>query len=168
MQEISEIYWRKPKNVTRGYAKGRFGQIHYRVSSPQKSEIIPLVMLHQSPSSGRPFESILSHMGADRLVYAVDTPGFGDSDPPLSPPSIADYAGAIIDFLDFFNLSKVNLFGDHTGAKIALEVTRQSPTRICKLIFNSCPVYSNEQMEKMMLHLKDEKPKSRVPEDGSI
>ena len=167
MEDIARVYWRKPKEVKRSYADTKYGQIHYRHSGDRKSLKHPLLMLHQSPSSGRPFEGLLARLGKERLVIAVDTPGFGDSDVPQNIPTINDYALAIIDFIDLMNLDRLNLFGDHTGAKIAVEIVKICPSRINKLIFNSCPVYSDEQMSKMKLHLEDEKPKSFIPEDGS-
>lgn len=164
------LYWRKPENVKRAYVDGRYGQMHYRIAVPAQadtSEHPPIVFFHQSPSSGRPFEGLVSEMGRDRIAIAVDTPGFGDSDPPPAPPTIADYAAAMTSFLNALNLDEVDVMGDHTGAKVAVELSLQQPDRVRRLVFNACPVYSPEKMAEMMKHLEAERPKEVIPEDGS-
>ena len=164
------LYWRKPNNVKRAYVDGRYGQMHYRIAVPPQADTTehpPIIFFHQSPSSGRPFEGLVSEMGRDRIAIAVDTPGFGDSDAPPSPPTIADYAAAMVSFLDALNIGEVDVFGDHTGAKVAVELSLQQPDRVRRLVFNACPVYSPEKMAEMMEHLEAERPKNVVPEDGS-
>ena len=61
----------------KGYARGRFGLIHYRMSQPTVSTgRTPLLCFHMSPNSGRIYETFLRHVGVDRFVIAPDTPGF--------------------------------------------------------------------------------------------
>lgn len=159
-------YWIPPAGVRRDFVDGRFGQQHYRIVRPATDKgRVPLVFFHQSPSSGRVFEGLLAILGKDRLVIAPDTTGFGDSDPPPAPPAIADYAAAMGDFLDAMELGRVDLFGDHTGAKVAGELAQQRPQQIRRLVFNACPVYSDEEMKVMLAHLAEEKPQERG-EDG--
>lgn len=152
--------------MRRDFADARFGQIHYRIIEPKAPRGKPVVLFHQSPSSGRPFEHLMAALGTDRTVIAPDTPGFGDSDPPPSPPTIADYAAAMGDFLDALGLKEIDAFGDHTGAKVAVELARQRPNQIRRLVLNAAPVYSDTKMAEMMAHLEDEKPKP-PPADGS-
>lgn len=159
-------YWLPPSGMRREYCDARFGQIHYRAVRPPKATGVPLVFLHQSPSSGRVFEGLLARMGKDRLCLAPDTPGFGDSDAPAEPPAIADYAAAIGDFLDSLGVGTVDLLGDHTGAKVAVELALQRPNQIRRMVFNACPVYPPQLMAKMRAHLDDEK-SNEVSEDGS-
>ena len=163
-------YWRKPDNVKRAYVDGRYGQMHYRIAVPPQADTAkhpPIIFFHQSPSSGRPFEGLVSKMGRDRIAIAVDTPGFGDSDAPPAPPTISDYAAAMSSFLDALNIGEVDIFGDHTGAKVGVELCLQQPDRVRRLVFNACPVYSAEKMAEMLEHLEAERPKDVVPEDGS-
>ncbi len=167
MNNESEIFWRKPREVFREYFDGIFGQLHYRRAGKDLGTKSPIILLHQSPSNSRPFEGLMHKLCSDRLILAIDTPGFGDSDVPVSPPNISDYAFSIIELINYLNFDSVDLFGDHTGAKIAVEIIIQIPQKVGSAVFNSCPVYSKEQMKKMMLHLEDEKPKEIIPEDGS-
>jgi len=73
------LYWRKPDNVKRAYVDGRYGQMHYRIAVPPQADTTehpPIVFFHQSPSSGRPFEGLVSEMKA-ALENVNDMTGSG-------------------------------------------------------------------------------------------
>jgi len=95
--------------------------------------------------SGRVFHGFLERAGVDRSVYAPDTPGFGESDPPASKPSIADYAGAMLDFLDTMRFRKVDLLGYHTGSLIATEVALARPDVVRRIVMVAVPLLSDEE-----------------------
>ena len=95
--------------IRRAYCDIDAGQLHYRqAGNPQK---MPLVLLHQSPSSSVMFEALMQALGDDYWLLAPDTPGFGQSDPLQEPVSIAAYAKAIQQFLDALNIERAFLFG---------------------------------------------------------
>ncbi len=108
-------------------------------------EATTLVCFHQSPMSGRVFRPLLEIMGRDRSVYAPDTPGFGESDPPATKPAIADYAGAMLGFLDQMRFRKVDLLGYHTGSLIATEVALARPDLVRRIVMVAVPVLSDEE-----------------------
>lgn len=131
-------------NLRRAYFDCRYGQLHVRTAFPNTGgfdERTPLVLLHQSPMSSRTFLPLLPELGTDRSLYAVDTPGFGESDPPPSEPSIADYASAIGDLLDGLRLREVDLLGYHTGSAIAAEVAIARPKQVRRVAFVALPVF---------------------------
>ncbi|MCS6947017.1 MAG: alpha/beta hydrolase [Steroidobacteraceae bacterium] len=103
-------------------------------------EATTLLCFHQSPMSGRVFEKFLATMGEDRTVYAPDTPGFGNSDAPPNPPTIADYAGAMLDFIAQMQFRKLDLLGYHTGALIAAEVALALPEIVRRIVMVGVPV----------------------------
>ncbi|MBT4738974.1 MAG: alpha/beta fold hydrolase [Rhodospirillaceae bacterium] len=124
-------------SMTRGYADGPFGQVHYQDVSPSNPKGLPLILLHQAPMTLRQFDSILAPL-AERGVrsISIDTPGFGQSAPPDFVPTVEDYATAIPAVLDHLGLEQVDLLGHHTGAMIATSVALQFPDRINNLIIN--------------------------------
>jgi pimeloyl-ACP methyl ester carboxylesterase len=133
--------------VRRGYADGRFGQMHYRMTeSDSNGSAPPLICLHQSPYSGRVFSRFIGAMGTDRVAVAPDTPGFGDSDPPPSTPGIEDYAGAIGDLVDRFGFESVDLMGYHTGSMIAVELGLQRPELVRGIVMISAPIFTPEEI----------------------
>ncbi|MFV3076485.1 alpha/beta fold hydrolase [Niveispirillum fermenti] len=150
--------------VRRAYVDGRFGQMHLRIAREGGGGRPPLLCIHMSPMSGRVFEDFLGEMGADRTAIAFDTPGFGLSDPPPSPPSIADYAGALLDGLSALGIEgPVDVMGYHTGSMIAVEMARQAPSRIRRLVMVAAPVITAQEREQFRAFYR-EKP---VQADGS-
>lgn len=123
--------------ITRGYADGPFGQVHYQDVSPAEPNGLPLILLHQAPMTLRQFDSVLEPL-ANRGIrsISIDTPGFGQSAPPDFVPTVEDYATAIPAVLDHLGLDIVDLLGHHTGAMICTEVALQFPERINNLIIN--------------------------------
>lgn len=135
--------------VRRGYHKGRFGQLHYRVAqSAAAGGQRPLLCLHASPYSGRVFETFLGIMGTDRIAVAADTPGFGDSDPPPGAPAMSDYAAAMGDLIDASGLDEVDLLGCQGGSALAVELALQRPKQVRRIAMLSAPVFSREEADE--------------------
>ncbi len=153
-------------HLRRLYVDCRFGQLHVRSAFPSSGgfdELTPLLCLHQSPMSSRAFRHFLGPMAADRSVFAPDTPGFGESDPPPSQPAIADYAGAMLDFLEQMRLRKVDVLGYHTGAAIAAEMAIAAPGRVRRIVMVAVPVFEAAERKAF-----DAKPwPAPIAEDGS-
>jgi pimeloyl-ACP methyl ester carboxylesterase len=129
--------------LRRAYFECRYGQLHVRNAMPTGGgfdEATTLLCFHQSPMSGQVFEKFMGIMGKDRTVYAPDTPGFGNSDPPSAAPSIADYAGAMLDFIGQMRFRKVDLLGYHTGTLLATEIALALPDLVRKLVLVAVPV----------------------------
>jgi len=141
--------WSTPSNVRRAYASCRFGQVHYRVVSPLEPRYPPFLVFHQTPTSGRCYEGLIAEMGRDRIAIAVDTPGFGASDPPPHAPTIGDYAGVIHDLLDVLKFDAVDVLGDHTGAKIAVSLALQVPDRVRRVVLSGAPVYNDAELKAL-------------------
>ena len=129
-------------NQRRAYFECRYGQLHVRTAFPSTGgfdELTPLLCLHESPRSSATFASFLPEMAVDRSVYACDTPGYGESDPPPAPPSVTDYAAAIGDFLDGLRLRATDVLGTGTGAAIAVELALARPHSVRRLVLADLP-----------------------------
>ena len=135
--------------VRRAYVEGRFGQMHLRRSEPAiPGATRPLLLFHMSPYSSVIFESFAAEMGRDRLTVAIDTPGFGASDAPPTLPEIPDYAAAMGDVMDALGVRDVDVMGYHTGSKIALELARQRPKQINRIVMVSAAVFTDAELEE--------------------
>ena len=133
--------------LRRDYVTARFGQMHYRYAKPAvQTGKRPLLMFHMSPYSSFIYEIFAGEMGRDRLAIAIDTPGFGASDPMPKPPEIEDYASAMEDVMDALGLRDVDLMGYHTGCKIAMEVSLRRPTQVHRLINVSAAIYTEAEL----------------------
>jgi len=109
----------------------------------------------------RPF---LEEMGTDRVAYALDTPGYGGSDPPPTPTNLQAYAAALATVLDSLELDQVDLFGAHTGSRLAVEIAHLCGERVNRLILFGAAVYTAEEREKQKIAFGHPKP---VQTDGS-
>ncbi len=125
----------------------RFGSIHYRYVKPAAaSGKTPLLCLHASPGSSTNYAKLLPLMGTDRLAVAADNPGYGLSDRPPNPSTIADFAGAMGDLLDALGIEQVDLIGSHTGSATAVELARQRPNAVRRIILHSALMFTAQDI----------------------
>lgn len=132
----------------RGYVDGVFGQIHYRISKPEDAaKAPPLYCLHQSPKSSLEFEKFMVAASKDRTVVAPDYPGYGMSDAPPeeAQATIPAYAEAMWTVADALGHDLIDLFGNHTGAKVATEMTVNRPLSVGGISMISAAVLTKEE-----------------------
>jgi len=137
-------------NIRRQFVDGPYGQVHIRIASPAgTSRKPPLICLHQSPKSGREFIPFMEIAGSDRIIVAVDSPGHGESDVPVSIDlaTIPNYASSALAVVKELGLQRVDLLGNHTGSSVAVEMTAQAPQTINNIALISCPIYTHEEIE---------------------
>jgi len=138
-------------SIRRGYVDNVYGQMHYRLAGgPSASANPPLLCLHQTPKSGWDFEPLMPNLGADRVVAAPDTPGYGGSDAPPAPVLIGDYADAMIRFMDDMTAAGVvpagpfDVIGYHTGSATATDMANRWPERVRRVILLGLAAYDAE------------------------
>jgi pimeloyl-ACP methyl ester carboxylesterase len=140
-------------HVRRSYAESRFGQIHLWTAYPSGGgfdERLPVVCLHHAGGSGRVFAPMLRELGHDRSVYAPDMPGHGSSDSAGAKTSVADFAGALGDFLDSLRLRAVDLFGYQLGALVAAELAIARPQQVRRVMLWGAPSYSSQERATLL------------------
>jgi pimeloyl-ACP methyl ester carboxylesterase len=133
--------------IARAYAMGPYGQIHYRRSGPTGARS-PLLLLHPFPSSGYVFEEFMAEMGHDRSVIAPDLPGFGMTDRPRMPPTIAHYAAAMLELVAEMGLGIADVMGYHTGGMVAAEMAHQQPNVVRKIVMISAPIFTDDELKQ--------------------
>jgi pimeloyl-ACP methyl ester carboxylesterase len=110
-------------------------QIHARVAG----EGPPVILLHASPLSSEFMVAHIEKLAATHHVIAIDTPGYGNSDPlQKSAPVLDDYADRILQAASAYGLGSFQLYGTATGAQIALAMARRAPAVIKKLVLDNC------------------------------
>lgn len=132
--------------VTREFAPMRFGQLHLRRATPASPSGLrtPVVLLHQTPLSGRMFSELLPVLGRDREIFAPDTPGYGESDGPQRIIELGDYVDALHDVIAE-QKEPVDLVGYHTGALLAAEYAARYPQDVRRLVLISVPLFPAER-----------------------
>jgi len=140
--------------IRKGYAAGRWGQIHYA----DHGEGVPLILAHQSPTDSVQFARVIEPLARRGVrAIAIDLPGFGGSTGPDAPPAIADYAHIVPAVLDHLGVQKASVLGHHTGAVVVTEAALQFSDRIDRVILNGPLPMSDEERGQWRALLAREK-----------
>lgn len=112
--------------IIRGFSTIAEGQVHFR-AVPRRDGATRklLLMFHASPLSSQSLEGLMDHIGRSRPVVAFDALGQGDSCAPgVKSPDIGYFADAAYRALRASSQFEddYDLFGTHTGARLALEI----------------------------------------------
>ena len=145
--------------MKRRFVETSVGSVHLREAGSGS----PLLLIHRTAESGEQFDDVLPALAEQHRVIAPDTPGFGDSDAPASPPGIAGYARNLIEVLDRLGIERASLLGHRTGASFVAEVAATYPERVEKLILSGCPDYTPDQRQRKGFPIFDQTPS----DDGS-
>jgi len=124
--------------MSRRFCDTRMGQVHCIEAGAGAGA--PLLLLHQTPRSVDEYAEVLPLLARQRRVIAIDTPGYGCSDPVSGQPAVADYAAAAVDVLDALGIERAVVVGHHTGGIIAVEMAAAHAARVERIVFSG-PVY---------------------------
>jgi pimeloyl-ACP methyl ester carboxylesterase len=105
----------------------------------------PAVMvIHGSPQSSRAVEAVCQAIAARGLTaIAPDSPGAGRSDPlHLDHPDSADYARALLRLVETLGLSRVGLYGFHTGAATVATFAALFPNTTAATFCDGLPAWT--------------------------
>lgn len=127
--------------IRKGYADTQHGQVHYRMCGDQDNPTF--VLLHQTASSSRMYESMMNLLADEFFLIAPDTPGFGQSFRPPTQPTITYYAEVILEALANVGVQQFHLFGHHTGSAIACEMAVLAPDRVRTLSLTGPTFYGD-------------------------
>jgi len=144
-----EAWWRRPREVKCAYTERPHGLLHYRIVTPRSPLRPPVFVLHQSGSSGRCYEHFAAALGQDRIVVVPDTPGFGASDPLPHAPQIADFAAQAVSLAKELGFASVDVFGDHTGTKTAVELGVTEPELVRRIVLHSPVIFDEEELRHL-------------------
>ncbi len=122
--------------------KGRRLAVHFQ-GKKMKAPSIPLVLLHGFCEDASLWDGLLPAL-SDIPILAIDLPGFGGSDLPLSP-DMAAYAAAVLAALDALEIERCILAGHSLGGYVALEFVASHAQRLAGLgLIHSHPFPDDE------------------------
>jgi pimeloyl-ACP methyl ester carboxylesterase len=84
-------------------------------------------------------------------LFALDTPGFGQSFFPPRAPTITYYAEMLMEAMGNLDLTECHVFGHHTGGAIAAEMAASFPERVKTLMVDG-PVWVSEEERRHKLN----------------
>ncbi|NSC20493.1 alpha/beta hydrolase [Streptomyces albus subsp. chlorinus] len=95
---------------------------------------VPVVLLHCLGEDGEDWRGpLISALGGEHPVYALDLRGHGGSDWPGSY-AMADFTGDLLGFLDALGLDKAVLVGHSFGSVVAYLFAQEHPGRVDRLV----------------------------------
>ena len=131
----------------RAYAPGPFGQLHYRICGEGPA----LILCHQSYTSSIQFEEAYGLLAkAGFCAIGLDIPGFGMSDTPNTPPTIAEYAETLPALMDHLDIEQAYVLGHHSGACLVTEAALKWPDRFAKVIQNGPVNLTPEEQQQFI------------------
>ena len=125
--------------IDRGVVNLAHGAVHYRAAGDG-----PVVLaLHESPRSSLSLLPLITLLADRYRVIAPDTPGYGFSDPLVTDvPTMDDFVGALVGFMDGLGLGRVGVYGTHTGAALASALAARHPERITALVLDGISAFT--------------------------
>ena len=112
----------------------------------------PLFLLHASPASSRFMTGLMTALAdGNRTVIAPDTLGNGDSPAPApAEPDIAYFADSVLRLADAMGIETFDVYGTHTGARIACELAAIAPGRVRGAILDGIREYDDQTRETVL------------------
>ena len=138
------------------------GQVHVRMAGGEGGGR-PLLLLHQSPRSGRMFEPLMERLR--RPTLAPDRLGYGFSDAGPDEPGIETYAEATMMVVDHAGWDSFDVLGIHTGSMEAVAIGVGWPEQVGRVAIVAVPVFSPEEAAEIAALYAE--PRARPVEDGS-
>ncbi|XQW83433.1 alpha/beta fold hydrolase [Thalassotalea piscium] len=123
--------------------------IHYRTCGDKSNTAI--FLLHPSPLSSAFMVPLLKAFGQSHFAIAWDAPGYGDSSKLAQANGMLDnYIDCLAKFMDNLNIDKGIIYGNATGAQIAIEFAKKYPDKTVKLVLENVAVFHDDERASML------------------
>jgi pimeloyl-ACP methyl ester carboxylesterase len=93
-----------------------------------------VLVLHGWGASIEAVYPIVTGLSPLATVYALDLPGFGESDPPPQAWGVEDYQAFVAAFMDALSIEAPTIVGHSNGGRIAIRMAATEPARASKLV----------------------------------
>lgn len=132
------------------YVETRCGRMHLRRAGGGNAR--PILVIPTGGGSSAQFEPVVSGLSEEgaRPVIAVDYLGNGLSDKPRREVSVATLAEDMAALIEALGLERVDVWGSHTGALVALELGVRHPGLVNRAILEG-PVFVSPQFQSDLL-----------------
>lgn len=136
---------------TKTYIDGPDGQIHVHQWGEGNEAIICLA---PSPYSGIAYNTLAPLLAAQRRVLAIDYPGYGQSDPTATTPTIGHFADAALAVAAAVSPDRpATLLGFHTGALVAAEASLRQPARVRSTVLIDVPFFDVNRRGELLIKM---------------
>jgi pimeloyl-ACP methyl ester carboxylesterase len=109
-----------------------------RISTMEAGTGDPVLCIHGLGGTKASFMPTVAALAPRRRVIAMDLPGFGDSDKPLTGRyNAAWFADAVVGLLDELGPDRAHVIGNSMGGRVAIELGLTAPERVGGLVMLS-------------------------------
>lgn len=123
--------------------------VHYRVAGAGPV----VVLIHPSPYNGAYWTDAMRRWGRKFTCIALDSPGFGLSDPlPRDDMTVDGMTFATAEAIHALGIRSCAVVGSHTGAAIALELGVAEPSLVTGMVLEAVPAFSEEEKAEWFTH----------------
>ena len=138
-----------PARVTRHVRLAQGLHLQFRQAGVPGAPV--LVLLHPSPRSSAMFEPWMGALATQFHVLAIDTPGYGGSDPLPAPPTrLADYLPPLRALLHDVAGPRFALYGSATGAQIAIAYGLAHPGEVQHLFLDNAAHFEPAEHDQIV------------------
>lgn len=81
----------------------------------------PLILLHGWGANYHTFDYLINYLKNNFTIYALDLPGFGQSDEPPIPYNLSNYVNFLVTFINELQITKPIILGHSFGGRIAIK-----------------------------------------------
>lgn len=124
-----------------GFKQTRFGRLHYA----EKGAGDPLLLLHSNGCSRHEFDETIEELSAHYRCIAWDMPAHGDSEGTSHHLSVADYAHAVVAFMDAMGIERAHVCGASIGGHVCAVLGANFADRITSLVIAEAALRTGEQ-----------------------
>jgi pimeloyl-ACP methyl ester carboxylesterase len=126
-------------------------RVHYADLGPADGP--PLLLVHGLGGRWQNWLETIPRVARRRRVVAVDLPGFGRSQLPLAPISIAAYANTVNRVCDLLELEAPLVVGNSLGGLVAAELALRYPQRVGSLAFVAAACLTPAELQPRIAQL---------------
>ncbi len=94
----------------------------------------PVVVLHGWGANIEAVHPIVTGLAPVASVYALDLPGFGETELPPAPWGVEDYQAFVAAFMDSLAIERATIVGHSNGGRIAIRMASTEPSRTSRLV----------------------------------
>lgn len=114
----------------------------------------PVILLHGFPLDHRMWQAQVETLSANYRILTPAFRGMGQSDVPVSPTSLQQYAQDILALMDGLGIEKATLGGFSMGGYVAFALLRLAPERFSALILaNTRPEPDGQEGRKNRMNM---------------
>jgi pimeloyl-ACP methyl ester carboxylesterase len=110
-----------------------------------------LLFLHGWRSNKEAWNGVVSKLisgSANKLVYAIDLPGFGSSPAPRGAWTVSDYANLVAEFISKLDLKNVIIVGHSFGGRVGIKLASSRADLVKKLVLVDAAGFATSSAKK--------------------